>query len=127
MDVAAAGRSPSSTTEDAALRAKLQGLVQKVPPAMRMMLLSVVQSMDPIALHSLLGMALAQVEQSTEQNHESQEASEVLHTLRAMDPNAVHALALEVLRSGVDTDGQTGAADSSSSRPDASNPLEAMP
>merc|ERR1719215_865180 len=43
-----------------------------------------------------------------------------------MDPSAMHALALDVLRSEVATNGQTGAAHSTSSRPEMSNPLEAM-
>jgi hypothetical protein len=85
---------------------------------MRVIVLSMVQGMDPDALHGLLGHALAHVEHSVEQHHESQEASKVLNTLRGMEASAVHALTLEVLKSEVDTDRRSGTEDS--------NPLEAM-
>jgi len=136
VDAAATDASPSGGTNgppapgaDDALRTKLQGLSQKIPPAMRPFVLTMVQGMDPAALHNLLGFALAQIEQGSqgaEKNHESQEALNVLSTLRNMDPGALHALAVEVLRSGMDTDGDTGAEGSTSFRPQSSNPLEAM-
>lgn len=120
-DAAATGADQSGATssqEDAALRAKLQDLVLKIPKGMRLFLFSMIQGMDPNALHSLLGHALAHVEHSAEQNHESQEASKVLNTLRGMEASAVHALALEVLKSEVDSDMRSGTEDA--------NPLEAM-
>merc|ERR1740133_572928 len=83
--------------------------------------------MDPSALHHLLGYAIARMQQgaglssdAAEQNHDTQEASKVLHTLSGMEPSAVHALVLEILRSGMDAEGSTPCG------PDASNPLEAM-
>merc|ERR1740117_217398 len=79
--------------------------------------------MDPSALHHLLGYAMARMQQgagpdAVDQNHE--EASKVLHTLSGMEPSAVHALVLEILRSGMDAEGSTPCG------PNASNPLEAM-
>lgn len=132
VDAAASGASPSSGTSpdtDDELRAKLQGLSQRIPPGMRPFLLTMVQGMDPSALHHLLGCATAHMQQcaglssgpgAAEQNHDSQEASKVLHTLSGMEPSAVHALVLEVLRSGMDAEGST------SCGPSANNPLEAM-
>merc|ERR1712072_1332177 len=85
--------------------------------------------MDPATLHDLVVGGLAHMEQSSqgaEQDHQIQEALNVLCTLRSMDPRALHALTLEVLRSGVDADGDMGIEGSTSFRPEASNPLGAM-
>jgi hypothetical protein len=121
VDAAASAVDQSGATtpqEDAALRAKLRDVVQKIPPGMRVIVLSMVQGMDPDALHGLVGHAQAHVEHSAKQNHERQEVSKLLNTLHGMEASAVHALALEVLTSEVDTDRRSGTEDS--------NPLEAM-
>jgi len=129
MDANAVGESPVDATmpdKDDALRAKLQSVVQKIPAGMRPFILAMAQGMDPAASHDLLGHILGHVEQNAQPNHQSQEASEVLKSLRAMEPSVVHALVLEVLSSNADTDRQTGAEGSASSGPEASNPMEAM-
>jgi len=64
--------------------------------------------------------------QCAERSEEVKEAMNVLHSLRSMEPGDSHALVIEVLGSGMDTDVDMGTENSSPFSPQASNPLEAM-
>jgi hypothetical protein len=76
--------------------------------------------MDPASLHGLIGHALTHSDAVHQHHHAAMNDHEVLDVLRAlqsMEPDALHALVLEILKSEVRTGNGTGLDSSASCSP----------
>jgi len=87
--------SMSADMDHVALREMLKSFVQKIDPNARLLARGIVQGMDPAILHNFVGFAL--VGKGSGKGFGQGVVGELLPLLHSIDPNALHALFLDVL------------------------------